>query len=396
MSLPPDHRHADPPAPYPAGTAPPMLAGGYQWLRTGARALAKMLEAIDEAQASIRLEMYTIQPGVLGEKFREQLTAAAQRGVRVWVLADAVGSMGLSKDFWQPLMAAGGECRYFNLPGRSRFGLRDHRKLMVCDDNLAFVGGVNIGPEYLGDGVTAGWRDLAVQFHGALARELAGAFDEMFAHADFKHPRFAWLRHAIRQRHVDVGHATALLIAPGWRRNPMVRTLTHDFKTAESIRIMAAYFLPTVRVLHALRRAARRGTKVQLILAGHSDVPHMRMAARSLYHRLLKCGVEIYEYQPQILHAKMIIVNENIVYAGSANLDVRSLHLNYELLLRVEHQRLAREAGEIFADDLAHCHRVEIDAWLKTRHWWRRLLDHCAYFLAAHIDPFLSSFSWRR
>ncbi len=386
----------DDPVEYPAGTAPPMLPGGYQWLRTGARALAKMLEAIDQAQTSIRLEMYTIQPGQLGEKFRDALIAAAQRGVQVRVLMDGVGSMHLSHEFWQPLTAAGGEYRFFNLPGRIRFGLRDHRKLMVCDDHLAFVGGVNIGPEYLGDGVTSGWRDLAVQFQGALARALGGAFDEMFAHAKFKHPSFAWLRHAIRQRRLIVGHSTVLLIAPGWRHNPMIRLLARDFQHAESIRIMAAYFLPTGRVLHALRRAARRGAKVQLILAGISDVPHMRMAARSLYHRLLKSGVEIYEYQPQILHAKMIIVDENIVYAGSANFDVRSLHLNYELLLRVEHQRLAHEAGEIFTADLAHCHRVEIDAWLKTRHWWRRWLDNCAYFLAARIDPFLSSFSWRR
>ncbi len=316
--------------------------------------------------------------------------------MRVQVLADAVGSMNLPADFWQPLLAMGGECRRFNLPDRIRFGLRDHRKLMVCDEHLAFVGGVNIGPEYLGDGVTSGWRDLAVQFQGVLARELAGAFDEMFAHAKFKHPRFAWIRHAIRQRRLHVGHATVLLIAPGWKHNPMIRLLARDFKHAESIRIMAAYFLPTGRVLHALRRAARRGAKVQLLLAGRSDVPHMRMAARSLYRRLLKSGVEIYEYQPQILHAKMIIVDENVVYAGSANFDVRSLHLNYELLLRVEHRRLAEEAGEIFSGDLAHCHRVEMDAWLKTRHWWRRWLDHCAYFLAARIDPFLSSFSWRR
>jgi cardiolipin synthase len=380
----------------PRGAAPPVKAGNFQWLPTGAQALKGMLQAIAEAQVSIRLEMYTIEPDPLGEKFRDALVAAAQRGVRVRVLADGVGSYFLNAEFWQPLVLAGGEFRHFNVPGLGRFGLRDHRKLLLCDDDRAIVGGVNIGPEYNGDGVDAGWRDLAVQFHGSVARELGAAFDEMFAQAGFKHPRFGWLRHAIRQHRIEVGHATVLLTAPGWRRNPLVRMITHDFRHAESIRIMMAYFLPTGRLLRALRGAARRGAKVQLILAEHSDMPLMQMATRSLYRRLLKSGVEIYEYVPQILHAKLMIVNENIIYAGSANLDVRGLRLNYELSLRVENQRLAAEAGDIFKADLAHCRRIELTEWMKTRHWWRRLLDHGAYWLHAHFDPFVASHSWRR
>ncbi|HVY12804.1 MAG TPA: phospholipase D-like domain-containing protein, partial [Alphaproteobacteria bacterium] len=168
------------------------------------------------------------------------------------------------------------------------------------------------------------------------------------------------------------------------------------FKSASSIRIICAYFLPTGRVLRALRRAAQCGAPVQLILGAHSDVKLMQMATRCLYRRLLMSGVEIYEYQPQVLHAKLIIVNDSVIYAGSANLDVRSLHLNYELLIRVENQRLAREAVEIFRGDLAHCRPVKLSAWLKSRSWWRRTLDHFAYFLLARLDPFLSSRSWRR
>jgi cardiolipin synthase len=355
-----------------------------------------MLEAIEQARHSIQLEMYIIQPGAHGEKFRDALAAAAQRGLRVQVLADAFGSMFLTPDFWRPLQAAGAEFRFFNLPGNGRFGLRDHRKLMVCDEATAFIGGLNIGPEYAGDGVKSGWRDLGLRFHGTLARELGRAFDEMFELAEFRHPRFAWMRHAIRQRQLDADAVTLLLAAPGWRRNPLVRTLVGDFKSAATIRILCAYFLPTGRVMRALRRAPKRGARVQLILAGHSDIKLMQMATRSLYRRLLKAGVEIYEYQPQVLHAKLIIINRNVAYAGSANLDVRSLHLNYELLLRVENERLAHEALEIFDGDLAHCRRVELAAWVKTRHWWRRWLDNFAYFLLARLDPFIASRSWRR
>jgi cardiolipin synthase len=355
-----------------------------------------MLGEIAEAKTSIRLEMYTISPGPLGEKFLAALTAAAQRGVRVRVLADGVGSHLLNVNFWRPLHLAGGEHRYFKLPGMGRFGLRDHRKLLLCDDTRAIVGGVNLGPEYDGDGVTAGWRDLAVQFHGALARDLGATFDEMFALAKFKHSRFAWLRHAIHQRRLESGHAIILLTAPGWRRSPLRKSITRDFRHAESIRIMMAYFLPTGRVLRALQSAAKRGAKVQIILARRSDMPLTRMAARSLYSRLLESGVEIYEYLPQILHAKLMIVDDKIVYAGSANLDVRGLRLNYELSLRVENGRLAAEAGEMYEADLARSQRIEPHAWMKSRHWWRRLADYFAYWLHAHFDPFVASHSWRR
>jgi cardiolipin synthase len=375
--------------------ATPLTVGDFQWLPTGARALAQMLQAIAEAGTTIRLEMYTIEPDQLGQKFRAALVAAAQRGVAIRVLADGVGSHSLGVEFWRPLIEVGGEFRHFKLPGLGRFGLRDHRKLMVCDDNRAIVGGVNIGPDYDGDGVDSGWRDLAVQFEGTMARELGVGFDEMFALAGFKRPRFAWLRHAVRQRRVQASHATVLLTAPGWRSHPLARAITHDFRHARTIRIMMAYFLPTGRLLRALRGAARRGAKVQIILADHSDMPLTRMAARSLYHRLLQSGVEIYEYQPQILHAKLMIVNDNIIYAGSANLDVRGLHLNYELSLRVENQRLAAEAGKMYEADLAHCRRIELVEWMK-RQWWRRLLDRCAYWLHAHFDPFVASHSWRR
>ena len=371
-------------------------SAGFRWLKTGAEGLAAMLEAIHQAQTSVRLEMYIFQPGEPALTFRAALATAARRGVRVQVLGDALGSIFLPGDFWEPLVAAGGEFRYFNLPGLGRRGLRDHRKLMVCDGETVFIGGLNIGPEYAGDGVKQGWRDLALGFHGTLAKELGAAFDEMFALAQFRHSRFAWLRHAIRQRRIDASHAIVLLSAPGWRHNPMIKSLVRDFTKAERLRIISAYFLPTFRVLRALRKAARRGAKVQLILSAKSDVPLIGLATQCLYWRLLKDGVEIYEYQPQVLHAKLIIVNDNVIYAGSANLDVRSLHLNYELLLRVEHAAFAREAGGIFTGDLNHCRRIQLEEWNKARRWWQPVMEAIAYFLFTRLDPYLASRSWRR
>jgi cardiolipin synthase len=287
----------------------------YEWLDTGGEMLNRMLAAIAEARQSIRLEMYIVHTGAMAELFREALIQARRRGVSVQVLVDAMGSMVLPESFWDPLRAAGGEFRWFNPLSLTFFSIRDHRKLLTCDERLAFVGGVNIASEYQGDGVTKGWRDLGLAVRGPLAGELSAAFDEMFAHADFRHRPFSRLRKSSRQKTVAAPAAQLLLGGPS-RNNPIRLVLRYDLRQARSVRIMSAYFLPTWRIRLDLAHAAGRGARVQLILPGKSDIPFSRLAGQSFYRRLLLAGVEIYEYQPQILHAKMFLIDD-FVYAGS-------------------------------------------------------------------------------
>src|SRR5580658_4720616 len=355
-----------------AGRFQPMLSNmkpqdqmEYDWLETGGERLSRMLAAIDDARQSLRLEMYIFHAGATAEQFREALIQACQRGVRVQVLVDAVGSVALPETFWAPLRASGGEFRWFNPLSLRGWSIRDHRKLLVCDERLAFVGGVNIGAEYQGDGVTAGWRDLGLAVRGPLAGELSAAFDQMFASADFRHPPFSRLRASPRQKIVDAPAAQLLLGGPS-RNNPIKLALRRDIMRARSVRIVCAYFLPPWRIRRHLMRAARLGARVQLILPGKSDLPFSRLAGQSFYRRLLLAGVEIYEYQPQILHAKMFLMDD-IVYAGSANLDPRALDINYELMLRIWHPGLARQGDAIFERVLAHCQRIELESWRTAR-----------------------------
>ena len=353
-----------------------------------------MLAAIDTAQRQVSLENYIFSGGFLGHRFLEALLRAQQRGARVRVLVDAFGSLTLSDDFWRPLRAAGGEARFFNRLALDRFEIRNHRKLLVCDESVAFVGGFNIAPEYEGDGLTRGWRDLGLRVKGPVAAELAASFDEMFALADFKHKRFVRFRRAPLKRTVDSLGEQILLGGPGRGPNPIKRALHTDFAHAHNIQIMAAYFLPTGRLRRDLIRACRRGGVVQLILAGKSDVLLSQLAAQSLYRTFLKSGAEIYEYEPQILHAKLILVDD-VVYAGSANLDPRSLSINYELMLRFHNSQMAGEARTIFAEALGHCRKIELEAWLRTRTFWARLKRRWSYFLLARLDPYLASRQWR-
>ncbi|MCI0534613.1 MAG: phospholipase D-like domain-containing protein [Verrucomicrobiales bacterium] len=348
-----------------------------------------MLSAIEAAKESVRLEMYIYTASRIGERFRDALTKAAERGVRVRVLIDALGSLTLSGSFWDPLLRAGGEFRWFNPLHLRRLAIRNHRKLLACDDRIAFIGGFNIAPEYEGDGVTKGWYDLGIQFSGVLVRELAASFDALFALADFEHRRFIRLRRPRFSNLVSTQDGQLLLTAPGRGRKFLQRTLLHDLSHPREVKIISAYFLPTRPIRRALFRAVRQGGRVQLIMAGKSDVPLAQLASRHLYQAFFRAGVEVFEYEPQILHAKLLVIDE-VVYVGSANLDRRSLFINYELLLRLPNTPLASEAAEIFDAALARCRRIDPNEWRRARSFWSKLKERCAYWLLGRVDPYVA------
>src|SRR5882724_632335 len=332
------------------------------WLSAGREIFPALLEAINEARHSIRLEMYIYEPGPLGTQFLEALVEAQKRGVEVHVLVDALGSINLPATFWHPLRDAGGHARQFNPLRLHRMAIRDHRKCLICDEKLAFIGGFNIAQEYDGDGVTSGWCDIGLRLQGPMVSELAAAFDEIFARADFQHKPFIRLRKFTAKRAILAPDEQLLLSGPGRGRSPIKRALRRDLAHAGSVQIIVAYFLPTWRIRRALTRVVWRGGRVQLILAGKSDVLVSQLAGQSLYRRFLKVGVEIFEYQPQILHTKLIIIDE-VVYAGSANLDQRSLNINYELMIRFENRQMAEQARAVFANTLRHCQPITFEEW---------------------------------
>jgi cardiolipin synthase len=365
------------------------------WLRAGDEIFPAMLAAIDAASQSVCLEVYTFEDSALGQRFRAALVRARGRGVRVRVLVDAVGSIMLSSHFWDPLRQAGGEARVFNILDLRRWTIRSHRKLLVCDEGRAIVGGFNITPAYEGDGVKSGWCDVGLSIADApLAKRLATSFDEMFERADFRHKRFMRWRKFGAKKIVTLPVEQILFSGPGRGRSPFKQALRQDLARARDVRIMMAYFLPTWRLRHDLIRVARRGGRVQLILAGKSDVPLALLAAQSLYRRLLAAGVEIYEYQPQILHAKLIIVDD-IVYTGSSNLDVRSLQINYELMIRFQETGVVGGGRKIFEEVQKHCRQITAEDWRRSRSLWRRLKHRWAYFLLNRLDPYLARRQWR-
>ena len=191
---------------------------------------------------------------------------------------------------------------------------------------------------------------------------LQHAFASSWHNAELRHSRIPQFRKSRARAALHGPQCDLLLSGPGRNSNFIQRQLLNDLRRAREVDIMVAYFLPTLRLRNGLKRVVRRGGRVRISLAGNSDVPMSQDAARSFYRRLLRAGIAIWEYQPQILHAKIIVIDD-LVYVGSSNLDTRSLQINYELMLRVKDAQLAAEARQIIEADLPHSAQVTPDSW---------------------------------
>jgi len=370
----------------------------FVWHSTGENLLGAKLKAIAEARQSVCMETFIFRDSDIGRQFRDALTSAARRGVEVRLLVDPIGSFSLRRDYFDSLVSAGGAMRWFNELRLASFSFRDHRKLLVVDGILAFVGGCNIAPEYWGDGITTGWRDGGVSVRGPVAAVVAAEFARQWERASGHQWQFppGGLRQRVQldeEREVE-----ALFIKPGFGRNPLREALRRDLASAKDVVITSAYFLPSHRLRYQLAQAVARGARVRVLLAGKSDVSLMQLASRSLYRRLANQGIEIWEYQPQVLHAKLIVV-DHIVFVGSSNLDPRSLRINFEIMLRIQDGALAATARQQFETDLAQrAIPITRNALQHGRSWWQRLKQRLAYWFFARLDPELAALKlqiWR-
>jgi cardiolipin synthase A/B len=360
------------------------------WMPTVADGYRQMLAAIEGASISLQFEFYIFKAGGPGDRFRAAFIAAARRGVKVRVLLDGFGSSDLPANYWDGLRAVGGEAFLFNPGVLLRLPIRNHHKLLVVDGSLAFVGGFNIGPEYEGDGVTGGWRDLGLVLSGPAVAPLAECFDAMWQHRSFgRHRDIRMLASRWRHRPWQAADPRVMATGPALGRNAFQTILLHSVRHAREVRIIASYFVPSRPLRRALRRLAQRGGRVRLILAGKSDVPMVQAAGRTYYSQLLRAGVEIAEYQPQILHTKLAIIDD-AVFVGSSNLDARSLRVNYELMVRIPDPELTAEGRALFEADWRNSRPITLPEWRAARTWRDRIYGLIARFCLIKIDPWFA------
>ena len=360
-------------------------------LKNGTEIFPAMFDAVDRAVSCVVLEMYIYADDKTGREFRGRLVNAARRGVRVMVLVDAVGSWSLSEAFWDELQNAGGMVRRFRPVSRGMFLFRNHRKLLLVDDRTVFIGGLNIADEYYhGSGGELPWRDNALEIAGREVMRLRRSFDRMWARADlpFRQTFF-------RSRHDREGRKTAagrLRFLESGPENPMhpVRKVYRQLirGSAAGIDLAMGYFYPHGGTLRALKRAVNRGVRVRLLFPRKSDIPMARWAARGLYGRLLRSGMEVWEYRPSMMHAKLAIIDDTLI-AGSANLDIRSGRINYELVVMVHDGGLAARARSDFEEDLLQADRITLREW-QARPPLQRLKERISYWLLARLDIFVA------
>jgi cardiolipin synthase A/B len=366
---------------------PVRRADEVEFLSRGDDPLAALEQAIAAAEHRIHVQFYIWRGDDTGKRMIELLTERAQAGVKVRLLYDDFGSIGTPLRHFEPLRAAGGEvARYgavrlrFARPS-GRLDFRNHRKLVCIDGKLGFTGGINIGDEYRGTTRSGRvWTDILVRMTGDAVLGLEAVFIEDWLTATDE----------LVELHSDLPGAPARSmldrpVAPMVSTGPLVQIIPsgpdqapdgHDDNASviaatfvaaigtalERVWIVTPYFIPDEALTLILQTAALRGVDVKILVPNLNDNDRrfVGLAARSYYDVLLAAGCEIHEYSPGMLHSKYIVIDETVAMIGSANFDVRSLYLNYEVTAVFYDRTVACALAEVFREDVRHGRQVEI------------------------------------
>lgn len=351
----------------------------FELLIDGPQFFPRMLERIGQAEHTIDLELYLVEAGACAGAVVQALQAAAVRGVHVRCLFDHYGSLAFTAELRAQLTDAGVELRFYN-PISWRRGVRnlyrDHRKLLLVDQQWAMVGGTGVTDEFWQpDESVSEWHEVMVAITGTLVADWQMLFDRQWR-ANLR--RTAWrppthfglarvppmpeggqglgrVAYADARQHRDILQSLVRALNSGQRR----------------IWLATPYFLPTWKVRRSLRRAASRGLDVRLLLTGpRTDHPSVRYAGHNYYPRLLRAGVKIYEYQPCFLHLKMVLIDD-WVSVGSCNFDHWNLRFNLEANLEALDPVLTEAVERSFTTDFAASHEVSLSDWRRRPFWGR-------------------------
>jgi cardiolipin synthase len=310
----------------------------------GAERLEALIELVESARIRIDIYYYIFAMDACGARVMQALIEACQRGVAVTLMVDAFGSAFAPQSHFDALVRAGGRFAWFGHKRSTRYLIRNHQKIVLVDGARVLVGGFNCEQLYFGkDDDPASWCDLGLLVEGPLAAALQPWYDALAHWTIDTDQRFRHLRRMVRVW--KPREAAAMWLVGGPVRRPpssWVSKLVADLHHVGRLDLVAAYFSPNPGMLRRIESIAKAGA-ARLITPMYSDNRATVGASRHLYRRLLRAGVSIFEFRPQKLHMKLIVIDD-VVYVGSANFDMRSLYINLELMLRIEDAGFAQEA----------------------------------------------------
>ncbi len=353
---------------------------GFELLVDGPQFFPRMFACIDRAQRQVELELYLVESGACVNQMVQTLCAAAARGVQVRCLFDGFGSSALSAVDRERLVQAGIELRFYNpikIWRWQRNLYRDHRKLLLVDGAVAFVGGTGVTDAFWTPGEpTSAWHEVMVEITGPLVQDWQALFEQQWA----ANPQNrAWLPFSPGPRPrlpvLPAGGAGLgrVAYANAMQHSDIVQSLVRALNSAQRrIWLATPYFLPSWKVRRSLRKAAQRGVDVQLLLTGRqTDNPPVRFAGQRYYPKLLRAGVKIFEYQPCFLHLKMVLVDD-WTSIGSCNFDHWNLRFNLEANLEAVEPPLTEAVVQSFLNDFGQSREITMDLW-KSRPLWKRM-----------------------
>lgn len=322
-----------------------LLADGQAFFRT-------LLAAVKNAETCILLEYYMFRDDQTGSSLADELAYAVDRGVKVFLIYDYIGSMDTPSSFFRKMTRDGINVIPFNVPSVRRgihwFDRRDHRKMAIVDGESAFLGGFNIGDEYAGIAPRLNrFRDVGFSVSGSAVAELISIFNETWQMERGSFPELPVHPAGALSKQ---GKADVVIVSGGpHQRSSYIRSafLVNIASASEELLIANPYFVPGPRIIRALLRAAARGVRVKLLLPARSDVRLVLLVGRSSYAALLGGGVEIYELEEEILHAKVMLIDRDRTVIGSANLDQRSFHRNFEINCVIDDRSFSRQMQHV-------------------------------------------------
>ncbi len=349
-------------------------------LRDGNDTYRDLLQAIRQARESILLEFFIIRNDPVGIYLRQTLEERARAGVRVYVIYDEVGCHKLPAGYLRSLRKAGVMVASFNgkrfwLSSILRINYRNHRKLVVIDGELAYLGSLNIGLEYTRSPRRTYWRDTFVSLRGPVVTQCILSFMD------------DWLRatgdilQGLTRRKEYAGNTQCQLIPSGPDDSPMntwqLILLELAAAARERLWLASPYFVPTEAVKAALCAAAMRGVDVRIIIPRRGDHLAAQFAMFTYLQHMQDSGVQMYAYEPGVLHEKVCVADSHTCSIGTANLDERSLRLNFELTLLMEDAKITAEVASMLEEDMADSRPVSHDVWLKVSPATRLIANFC-------------------
>lgn len=340
-----------------------------------------MLDAMSRARHSLLLEFYLVTSGSVARRFMDEMIRACGRGVMVRLVLDGFGGLKFAQADRRQLEAAGVQIVVYNplhFTKLTRNFARDHRKLLVVDQQVAFIGGTGLSDLYWRSQEPGSpWHELMTRIEGPAVADLVSVYNDL------------WLRcthQALPAAPANSAPCGATRVRVStvqgmYQQQIKVNFLHRVNQATDHVWMMTAYFLPSFSVRSALKRAARRGVDVSLIIAGpYTDTPWVFHASKRYYRSLLAAGVKIYEYQPRFLHAKAAVVDD-WASVGSCNLDHWNLRWNLEANIEVTQAEFVRELGQVLQADIQHCRQVTYNEWMQ-RPWHRKLREYLWAWLA--------------